>query len=643
MVVDNDGNTVTATGTDPTDTNPYDPDDRFAITFEGQDSLTFTLTSGATNSGFNFPFSSIGDVNITDTGTGSSEGGNDTILGGEGDDEIYGEGGDDTITGGAGLDTMSGRDDRDTFLGANAGDFVDGGESGDEYDTLDLSGSGPLRVDYDAGNPENGTVTFLDNNGDLTGTMDFVNIENVILPPNSVPTAGDDTAEVDVDGSVDIDVLSNDTDPDRDPLTVTGATADNGTVTINPDGTITYTVDDGNGFTDTGEVTVTVNPVNDGSDAVNDVVTTDEDTPITIDALANDTDPDGDALTITGASVSSDVGTVEIVGNELVFTPAENFNGEAVISYSIEDDNGGTDTATVTVNVTPVNDDPVAADDVAGTKEDTPVVIDLLGNDTDVDGDDLSIGSVSVNPALGTVVDNGDGTVTFTPAPNYNGPVTIDDTVYGGAGDDVTDVAGGDSPDTIAELLALSDPNDLADLDYSPYSEVIPVDANPTDDIDTVIGGTGNDTIITGDDADTMSGGDDRDTFVNAGAGDVVDGNKGGNDYDTLDLTGAAPTNGALQVTYSGSNPENGIVEFFDENGASTGTMDFFNIENVIPCFTPGTLIATLRGEKRVEDLRVGDRVITRDNGMQEIRWVGAKPMTWQELERDQHLKPVLI
>lgn len=60
-------------------------------------------------------------------------------------------------------------------------------------------------------------------------------------------------------------------------------------------------------------------------------------------------------------------------------------------------------------------------------------------------------------------------------------------------------------------------------------------------------------------------------------------------------------------------------------------------------CFTPGTLIATPRGEVPVEGLRLGDKVITRDNGLQEIRWLGHRDLDWSELNAHSHLKPVLV
>ena len=67
------------------------------------------------------------------------------------------------------------------------------------------------------------------------------------------------------------------------------------------------------------------------------------------------------------------------------------------------------------------------------------------------------------------------------------------------------------------------------------------------------------------------------------------------------------------------------------------------DIENVVPCFTPGTVIATPVGEQRVEDLRIGDRVLTRDNGLQEIRWVGSCRLSGEDLRRQPALRPVLI
>ncbi len=87
-----------------------------------------------------------------------------------------------------------------------------------------------------------------------------------------------------------------------------------------------------------------------------------------------------------------------------------------------------------------------------------------------------------------------------------------------------------------------------------------------------------------------------------------------------------------------------GTVEFLDGVGGNViGSLQFTEIESIVPCFTPGTSIATPRGEILVEDLMVGDKIITRDNGIQEIRWIGAKRMDGRELQNNPHLQPVLI
>ncbi|MCP1167871.1 Hint domain-containing protein [Limimaricola litoreus] len=155
-------------------------------------------------------------------------------------------------------------------------------------------------------------------------------------------------------------------------------------------------------------------------------------------------------------------------------------------------------------------------------------------------------------------------------------------------------------------------------------------------DDDTVFGGTGNDTIIGGQGTDLLFGDDDRDDFFGGNGGDRVFGGEGGDDYDTLDLTGSE--SGVDRIEYTSDDREDGVVYFKDGT-----TMRFEEIENVVPCFTPGTVIATPRGERLVEELREGDRIITRDNGIQEIRWVGHKQVGPKQFLTSPHLKPVMI
>src|SRR5204863_187658 len=150
-------------------------------------------------------------------------------------------------------------------------------------------------------------------------------------------------------------------------------------------------------------ITVTVSGVNDPPVAVNDFTNTVEDVAVTIQALANDSDVDGDALTIT--TVSPTNGTALIAGTNVVFTPAANFNGTATIGYSISDGNGGTASALITVTVNGANDPPVAVNDFTNTVEVVVVTIHPLVNDSDPDGDTLIITSVS--PTNGTALISG--------------------------------------------------------------------------------------------------------------------------------------------------------------------------------------------------------------------------------------------
>ncbi|NEY88832.1 Hint domain-containing protein [Tabrizicola oligotrophica] len=157
---------------------------------------------------------------------------------------------------------------------------------------------------------------------------------------------------------------------------------------------------------------------------------------------------------------------------------------------------------------------------------------------------------------------------------------------------------------------------------------------------DLLTGGLANDSLIGGGGADTLLGGDDRDLLV-AGIGDVVDGGEGGDDFDTLDLT--AWGHPATNILYDANNPENGTVEFLDRAGNVIGTMSFANIERVVACFTPGTMILTDRGEVAVEGLQPGDRVLTRDNGYQVIRWAGRRDLDAADLAAEPRFNPVFI
>lgn len=170
---------------------------------------------------------------------------------------------------------------------------------------------------------------------------------------------------------------------------------------------------------------------NDDPVAVDDVAETLEDVPVTIDVLANDSDPDdGDTISIVELSGGAFGSTTDNGDGTVTYTPNPNANGVDEFTYTISDGKGGMDSAKVTVTVTAVPDDPVAVDDSAATEPETPVTIEVLFNDFDVDGDALSVVSVTA-PGSGTAIINADDTITYTPDAGFEGPdsfvYTIDD------------------------------------------------------------------------------------------------------------------------------------------------------------------------------------------------------------------------
>ncbi|WP_274790035.1 tandem-95 repeat protein [Vibrio harveyi] len=333
------------------------------------------------------------------------------------------------------------------------------------------------------------TVTYVVTDGALT---DEATVTVTVNPINDAPVAVNDAVSTDEDTAVTIDVLANDSDPENDQLTITNASvpAEQGTVAIvdgklvftpaenfNGDATISYTISDGQ-LTDDSTVAVTVNPVNDAPVAVNDTVATDEDTTVTIDVLANDSDPENDQLTITNASVPAEQGTVAIVDGKLVFTPAENFNGDATISYIISDGQLTND-ATVAVTVNPVNDAPVAVNDAVSTDEDTAVTIDVLANDSDPENDTLTITAASVPTEQGTVAIV-DGKLVFTPAENFNGDATISYTISDGQLTDDATVAVTVNPVNDAPVAV--DDTVTTDEDTAVTIDVLANDSDPEND-----------------------------------------------------------------------------------------------------------------------------------------------------------------
>jgi gliding motility-associated-like protein len=171
--------------------------------------------------------------------------------------------------------------------------------------------------------------------------------------------------------------------------------------------------------------------------AVDDTVSTNEDVPVIISVLQNDTDPDGDPLIITDNTNPTNGTIVLNEDGTITYTPNPDFNGEDSFTYTISDGNGGTATATVTITVNSVNDAPVAVDDTAEVDEDNSVTVSVLDNDTDVDEDDLTVTETST-PSNGTAVINENGTITYTPNPDFNGEDSFTYTISDGNGGTAT-------------------------------------------------------------------------------------------------------------------------------------------------------------------------------------------------------------
>lgn len=266
------------------------------------------------------------------------------------------------------------------------------------------------------------------------GFTDTATVFVTVIASNDPPIAVADSAVTPEDAAVAVDVLSNDSDPDGDPIGLLSAgspafgtaaiTGSSITYTPNPNyagpDLFTYNVSDGAGGIATGVVSITVTPLNDPPVASDDAAGTFRDTAVVVAATLNDTDVDGDPISVAAVGTPAN-GTASIVGPGTVeYVPTLGFVGIDGFSYTVTDPSGATDTAAVTVTVSATNRPPAAIDDFASTGPDTPVVIDVLSNDSDPDGDVLSLSTVG-SPARGTAVLNGDGTVTYTPEAGFAG------------------------------------------------------------------------------------------------------------------------------------------------------------------------------------------------------------------------------
>ncbi|HED5669263.1 TPA: tandem-95 repeat protein [Enterobacter kobei] len=310
--------------------------------------------------------------------------------------------------------------------------------------------NGQLVYTPNAGYVGQDTFTYTVTSGGVTETAAVS-----VVMTNTVPVADGEIVTTPEDTAIGGELLTNDRDPDGDPLHIAGFTVGGqtaqpgdtvqlegvGALTVNRDGSyrftpvadwngtapvVTYTVSDGNdGGTATALLVITVTPVVDVKD---DRATTHAGDPVTVDALGNDSFSNADRA-ITGVTNGAH-GTVTIENGKVVYQPNTGYVGQDTFTYTVTS-GGVTETAQVTLEVT--NTPPVAVADKASTLPETPVSGNLLTNDRDADSDPLHVAEITVGgatyapgdiitiPGQGTLVVNRDGSYLFTPASGWSG------------------------------------------------------------------------------------------------------------------------------------------------------------------------------------------------------------------------------
>jgi Ca2+-binding RTX toxin-like protein len=616
--------------------------------------------------------------------------GNDSVTGGTGNDIVFGGAGDDTLRGDEGDDTLYGGTDNDTLQGGAGNDLLFGGDGSDtavftgvvtDY-SFSLGGAGQLIVtDGVAGRDGQDTIEgfeYVTFNGVTYHLVTGDDGGNIALqgPDDGTPTLiiahggndwgiGQDTSDVMFGGAGDDTLEGGNGD---DTLIGEGGNdllrGDGGNDQLfGGDGNDTLEGGDGN---DTihggdGDDILAGGPGNDVvfGGAGNDVVFVNDDDGSTSVFGGDETDTlvFGNTLGPHGVSVSwqnLDGGTFTYYGTGTTGT----FEGfEAVIGTEHADFIGANDALSGVVIDGMGGDDRIEGgegDDYIDGGEGDDTIESGAGNDTVYggDGNDTIDGGDGNDELYGDAgndaiwASSGDDTIYGGDGNDTIGAESGNDLAFGGAGDD--SIFGGGGNDTLVggegqDYLAGGDGDDL-------------IHAGPGND--TVTGGAGNDTFVFNPGDGLLAITD----FNTGNTGTLNDGDTTNNDF--IDLSGFYDNiaelhddladDGVLNqsnegnvvwgqaVTYSDNTlfaPGDGIV--FD---GQTADGNSFTLENTgVICFTPGTLILTEKGERPVEALRRGDRIVTRDNGVQPLRWLARRKITRAELEANERLHPVLI
>ncbi len=407
------------------------------------------------------------------------------IATGAGNDQVFGWGSNDAIDGGEGRDVF-------VLRGIQAGYRI---TTDGEWTTI---------VDIDARDGNDGT----DRIRNVEVIKFAVGADLILIPLNRDPIAADDAYVVRAGQvltvSAGLGVLANDTDADGDALSVARITdtVNNGTLSLLTTGAFSYTpnagftgtdqftyrIRDGLGGFD--EATVTITVANAAPLAADDAYATRPGQVLTVSAglgvLANDTDADGDALSVARITDTVNNGTLSLLTTgAFSYTPNAGFTGTDQFTYRVSDGFGGTDTATVTITV--VNAAPDAVADLytvrPGKTLEVSVAHGLLANDTDADGDPLTV--ITINDQ----VDNGvlqafvDGSFNYTPNAGFTG---TDRFTYR-----VSDGFGGTDTATVTITVVNAAPDAVADLYTARPGQTL--------EVSTALGVLRNDTDADGD------------------------------------------------------------------------------------------------------------------------------------------------
>lgn len=533
--------------------------------------------------------------------------GNDTVFAGQGDDIVYGGAGDDLLYGGTGNDRLEGGPGNDTLFGGLGDDTLLGGDGDDEiygdgnsdHETViwaNDSDKGLVRIDIANGQA---TQTFIGNTGMALGDIAMApdgRLYGVGEGNNTIYEIDKTTAALTPVGDLPPGFGSSGASMtfDEDGVAYVGGAG--GTIwkfdPQNPAGATEWWTDTGTGH------------------SASDLVFSGDKAYVIV------TGPTGQVLTELTLDENGGVIGQHNIGE----LPGTLYNGLTVDSDGMLYISGPDAFYSFDPAGGPVGGGPLTLTRVDDTEQPGGIYLGATSDAKTLSDNDL--------------IEGGDGNDRL-----YGGGGR--DTIFGGEGDDLLDGGKGD------DVLYGGSGNDVLyggsgnDLLYGGDGDDLLVGGSGSD---TVYGGTGDDTFIVDGGGDSLYGGDDRDTFVLTGpdaAGTYIDGGDGGVNEDTLDFT--QWTGGGWRIKYDDDDITNGFVEFLDGDKNVTGTLRFENIEKVVPCFTPGTLITTNRGAVPVEDLVEGDMILTLDDGYQPLRWIGRRDLATEDLAAAPHLQPIRI